>query len=380
LTESRRERYEDAMVWRRTLAVLLAIAISLVPRLAISQSTGDADGDGIPDAIDNCPSVANPDQADADGDGIGDACDNCPLTPNPAQLDRDGDGIGDACFVSHVLGATPGEPPKGQPFGGIDFVLSAQKMIWASGRLGLGLLAQGSICANTIRLDCAYVRFDAIAVDSKGTAVALSDRRNGCPSDASAIITGGGQARNASPPNVVGLVDIRGTNSRVAMCAAALSAARVASMTLADLRPTRTLGDITVAPGAEYYIDARGGAIINIAALTLLGVPAGETGAALFIDAGPEDIVVVNTFHQLMIGQGAFVQGPSVGSPVNFVLNVPGRGPAVSIAGEALTHASVLAPERAIRIQLSQYGNTTQFPAVWGKSVRLLGDVEAVGF
>jgi hypothetical protein len=40
----------------------------------------------------------------------------------------------------------------------------------------------------------------------------------------------------------------------------------------------------------------------------------------------------------------------------------------------------VLAPERAIRIQLSQYGNTTQFPAVWGKSVRLLGDVEAVGF
>lgn len=35
----------------------------------------DSDGDGLDDAADNCPFVANPDQADADGDGIGDACD-----------------------------------------------------------------------------------------------------------------------------------------------------------------------------------------------------------------------------------------------------------------------------------------------------------------
>ena len=34
----------------------------------------DTDGDGVPDALDNCPSVANPGQADANGDGIGDAC------------------------------------------------------------------------------------------------------------------------------------------------------------------------------------------------------------------------------------------------------------------------------------------------------------------
>ncbi|MDD9889533.1 MAG: thrombospondin type 3 repeat-containing protein [Gammaproteobacteria bacterium] len=70
----------------------------------------DSDGDGVEDIADNCPAIANPDQADLDGDSIGDACDpdidgdgvedsadNCPVTVNPDQADLDGDGIGDAC-------------------------------------------------------------------------------------------------------------------------------------------------------------------------------------------------------------------------------------------------------------------------------------------
>lgn len=57
----------------------------------------DDDGDGVPNAVDNCPTVANPDQADADGDGVGDACDNCINLANPDQSDLDGDGFGDVC-------------------------------------------------------------------------------------------------------------------------------------------------------------------------------------------------------------------------------------------------------------------------------------------
>ena len=34
----------------------------------------DSDGDGVPDVIDNCPTVPNPDQASSDGSDVGDAC------------------------------------------------------------------------------------------------------------------------------------------------------------------------------------------------------------------------------------------------------------------------------------------------------------------
>jgi len=61
----------------------------------------DADGDGVADATDNCPAIANAGQADTDGDLRGNACDNCRLLANntgvAAQCDSDGDGFGNRC-------------------------------------------------------------------------------------------------------------------------------------------------------------------------------------------------------------------------------------------------------------------------------------------
>jgi hypothetical protein len=70
----------------------------------------DADGDGVPDASDNCAGQANPGQLNTDGDELGDACDpdrdgdrienaedNCPNDSNAGQLDDDADGVGNAC-------------------------------------------------------------------------------------------------------------------------------------------------------------------------------------------------------------------------------------------------------------------------------------------
>ena len=47
----------------------------------------DTDGDGIPDALDDCPTVADPSQTDTDNDGFGDACDLCTNTL-PSFADR----------------------------------------------------------------------------------------------------------------------------------------------------------------------------------------------------------------------------------------------------------------------------------------------------
>jgi cytosine/adenosine deaminase-related metal-dependent hydrolase len=49
------------------------------PAASPAWNTTDADADGVPDAVDVCPRVADEQQLDSDHDGRGDACDPCPL-------------------------------------------------------------------------------------------------------------------------------------------------------------------------------------------------------------------------------------------------------------------------------------------------------------
>jgi hypothetical protein len=94
----------------------------------------DRDGDGIIDIDDNCPDKVNPDQADTDGDGFGNVCepagydadgipdvsDDCPFKSNPDQKDSDHDGLGDACdpcpngvdVVTSWTSGSPGVAPQ----------------------------------------------------------------------------------------------------------------------------------------------------------------------------------------------------------------------------------------------------------------------------
>jgi hypothetical protein len=64
----------------------------------------DTDSDGVPDTPDNCPTVANPDQADSDHDCIGDACDP---TPQPGPQRGDYKNAAQFCKAERAFLGTP---------------------------------------------------------------------------------------------------------------------------------------------------------------------------------------------------------------------------------------------------------------------------------
>jgi ZU5 domain-containing protein len=66
-------------------------------------TTDDTDSDGVPDADDNCPAVANLDQLDGDGDGLGDACDPSQCSDGVDNGDADllVDAADDGCFGTY---------------------------------------------------------------------------------------------------------------------------------------------------------------------------------------------------------------------------------------------------------------------------------------
>lgn len=99
------------------------------------QSTpNDTDGDGVPNAQDNCPNVFNPArpldkgvQENSDGDAQGDACDPCPFekdvvtctAPGKVKLDGDGDGIDDKTDNCPKIANADQKDADGDAFGDV---------------------------------------------------------------------------------------------------------------------------------------------------------------------------------------------------------------------------------------------------------------------
>jgi cysteine-rich repeat protein len=173
----------------------------------------DADGDGIADANDNCPTVFNPirpvddgAQADFDGDGAGDACDvcpidantpvcstidpndldndgapnlsdNCPDVANANQADADGDGKGDACDAC-PMAANPGAAACPATIYDVkDGTIPAGSQVAISGALVTARKATGYFM-QVKETDAGYQgpEFSGVFVYAPGNTVAVGDR------------------------------------------------------------------------------------------------------------------------------------------------------------------------------------------------------------
>ncbi len=99
-------------------AVVVALCVGTLARAQ------DSDGDGFPDASDNCPQIANADQADCDSDGVGNVCEiaggasdsNCNRVPDECEtswgdFDLSGEVAGDD--LGYLLGMWGTTDPLG---------------------------------------------------------------------------------------------------------------------------------------------------------------------------------------------------------------------------------------------------------------------------
>lgn len=74
------------------------ISPDVVDEISDAAMVADLDGDGVLNADDNCPTIANANQANEDSDRFGDSCDPCPPTADANPIaDADADGVADAC-------------------------------------------------------------------------------------------------------------------------------------------------------------------------------------------------------------------------------------------------------------------------------------------
>lgn len=119
-------RAGDAACWQPGLAAPTASAPEAPPARGMHYflvTASNAEGESPLGADSLGAPLRSASRCDSDGDGVPDAVDDCPLAPDPLQADQDEDGEGDRCdpqtydFEADAAGSRPGETA---PVGAVD--------------------------------------------------------------------------------------------------------------------------------------------------------------------------------------------------------------------------------------------------------------------
>lgn len=326
--------------------------------VATNGFAADGDADGVDDAVDNCPYIANADQADTDADGIGNACIACGLLDAAAEF-----GI----VIEKTFAAKAGK------VGGYVQELSMRS----------------DVCADSATLVAVQVgrgnpteTYDVILRRVSGVAGKLKDASDYfgvTPATVGgSVITGGGTV--LAPAGAARAIDTTGTHPRLARCQESSTDAAAASAVFAAVPPNETHLDIDLGPGENITLDAGTPGtgtigVVNVASLRLRGTPDKQFGgcqnnATLYV-SGPLS-TVVNVTGKVELGPCAIVQSTSFPAAV---LNVVGSGSTVRLGPNVELYAPLLAPVRSVSLKRANNNNEApnKIGPVWARKAKMAG-------
>jgi hypothetical protein len=137
----------------------------------------DVDGDWLIDGCDGDPSDGP--IADVEGDGMRNAIDNCPTVPNSDQADTNGNDIGDVCDPS-IAGSTPTGGYRTSP------LINVPTVTTSFSSLVPGRLLETRVGPTATTVDG---QFEGIGLRAAGSVTELQiTGRSGVPSDAAAAV------------------------------------------------------------------------------------------------------------------------------------------------------------------------------------------------